>query len=427
MQKIIIALSFIVLLIIGVFIPDDEVGESASGFLTSLPPDPPTLLNPADEATHLPDRINVIWYSQIHTGSYNLQVSEVDDFTDMFVNETIFTDTTFSLSGFKKNTTYYWRVIGSNVAGSSEPSPTWKFTTLVALPDAPVLVEPVNDAVNVPIDTDLKWNVVATADFYTLQVSELPDFSTLVIDQTSLTDTLFSASALENNTTYYWRVIGSNVAGSSEPSPTWKFTTLVALPDAPVLVEPVNDAVNVPIDTDLKWNVVATADFYTLQVSESLDFSALVIDQTSLTDTLFSASALENNTVYYWCVSASNAAGEGVLSEVWNFSTSSPTAVDGKIDAIPEHYALLPAYPNPFNPKTTIIYYLPESAEVSLIIYNSMGQFVLELVSSYQHAGEYTVTWDGRNNLGVPVTSGLYFCHFKSGNNAFTQQIMLVR
>ena len=331
MQKIIIALSFIVLLIIGVFIPDDEVGESASGFLTSLPPDPPTLLNPADEATHLPDRINVIWYSQIHTGSYNLQVSEVDDFTDMFVNETIFTDTTFSLSGFKKNTTYYWRVIGSNVAGSSEPSPTWKFTTLVALPDAPVLVEPVNDAVNVPIDTYLKWNVVATADFYTLQVSE------------------------------------------------------------------------------------------------SLDFSALVIDQTSLTDTLFSASALENNTVYYWCVSASNAAGEGVLSEVWNFSTSSPTAVDGKIDAIPEHYALLPAYPNPFNPKTTIIYHLPESAEVSLIIYNSMGQFVLELVSSYQHAGEYTVTWDGRNNLGVPVTSGLYFCHFKSGNNAFTQQIMLVR
>lgn len=330
MQKIIIVLSFIGLLIGGVIIADNGMGESASGFLTSLPPDAPVLHSPADEATHLPDTITVIWHSQIHSSFYTLQVSTAADFSDLFVSETV-TDTALTLTGLEKSTTYYWRVSASNVAGISEPSPTWKFTTLVALPAKPVLVEPENDAVDVPIDTDLKWNAVATAEFYTLQVSTTLDFSTLVIDQTNLTDSIFSASALENNTTYYWRV------------------------------------------------------------------------------------------------SACNVAGEGAFSDVWSFTTCSPSAVERKLSSIPKRYALLPAYPNPFNPKTTITYHLPEKAEVSLVIYNSIGQSVQELVSGHRQAGEYTVTWDGRDNRGVPVTSGLYLCHFKSGNNSFTQKILLMR
>ena len=81
---------------------------------------------------------------------------------------------------------------------------------------------------------------------------------------------------------------------------------------------------------------------------------------------------------------------------------------------IPEETALLANYPNPFNPETWIPYQLAESAEVTLTIYDMNGQLVRRLAMGYQAAGMYqsrnrAVYWDGRNQLGEPVASGLYF------------------
>lgn len=198
-------------------------------------------------------------------------------------------------------------------------------------------------------------------------------------------------------------------------------------PDAPVLYSPANEATSLPDTITMIWHHQVHSSSYSLQISLRRDFASLIIDQTELADTLFLASVLENDTTYHWRVSASNVAGEGIYSEIWSFTTSSTSDVDGKINFIPQSYALLPAYPNPFNPTTTITYYLPEEAEVSLVIYNCIGQFVRELVSSHHQAGVYLVTWDGRNNHGVSVTSGLYICHFKAGSYMFTQKILLMR
>ena len=81
---------------------------------------------------------------------------------------------------------------------------------------------------------------------------------------------------------------------------------------------------------------------------------------------------------------------------------------------IPEETALLANYPNPFNPETWIPYQLAESAEVTLTIYDMNGQLVRRLAMGYQAAGMYqsrsrAAYWDGRNQLGEPVASGLYF------------------
>ena len=81
---------------------------------------------------------------------------------------------------------------------------------------------------------------------------------------------------------------------------------------------------------------------------------------------------------------------------------------------IPEETALLANYPNPFNPETWIPYQLAESAEVTLTIYDMNGEIVRRLRLGHQAAGMYqsrsrAVYWDGRNQLGEPVVSGLYF------------------
>lgn len=93
--------------------------------------------------------------------------------------------------------------------------------------------------------------------------------------------------------------------------------------------------------------------------------------------------------------------------------------------AIPMAFTLEQNYPNPFNPTTTIKYALPRESFVTLKVYNVLGQEVARLVNEDQRAGYITVTWDGRNNVGSLVSSGMYFYRIEArptgGGEVFTQ------
>lgn len=84
-------------------------------------------------------------------------------------------------------------------------------------------------------------------------------------------------------------------------------------------------------------------------------------------------------------------------------------------------------FPNPFNPETVIAYQIPESGDVSLIIYNVLGQKVRSLVSAYQVAGAYQVRWDGRNNNGQAVASGRYVYYLKTVQGEITGRMVLLK
>jgi hypothetical protein len=75
---------------------------------------------------------------------------------------------------------------------------------------------------------------------------------------------------------------------------------------------------------------------------------------------------------------------------------------------VPLDFTLAQNYPNPFNPVTTIEYSLPIAANVQLIVYNILGQKVIELVDAVKEAGFYTVQWNGRNNFDQMSASGMY-------------------
>lgn len=78
-------------------------------------------------------------------------------------------------------------------------------------------------------------------------------------------------------------------------------------------------------------------------------------------------------------------------------------------EVVPEHYGLGQNYPNPFNPTTIIRYQLSVTSVVELTIYNPLGQKIKTLVSQVQPAGEHQIPWNGTNDLGRPVVSGVYF------------------
>jgi len=84
-------------------------------------------------------------------------------------------------------------------------------------------------------------------------------------------------------------------------------------------------------------------------------------------------------------------------------------------------------YPNPFNPSTTIRYEVPRSGPVQLTIFDVRGRRVRTLVDEHRGAGKYSLHWDGRDNYGREVASGVYFLHLRSGSKSATQKMVLIR
>jgi photosystem II stability/assembly factor-like uncharacterized protein len=91
-------------------------------------------------------------------------------------------------------------------------------------------------------------------------------------------------------------------------------------------------------------------------------------------------------------------------------------------DRIPLHASLSPNYPNPFNPTTKIHFSIDRSSMVTLKIYNVIGQEIESLLSAWQDAGTYTLTWDA-----TQFTSGVYFCKLVAGNFVAMQKLVLTK
>jgi len=95
--------------------------------------------------------------------------------------------------------------------------------------------------------------------------------------------------------------------------------------------------------------------------------------------------------------------------------------------ALPQVYTLSKNYPNPFNPTTTIEYAIPSSGKVELVVYNMAGQKVRTMVNETKEAGFFKTVWDGRNDRGETVASGLYFYKLVSGKFNKIEKMTLVK
>ncbi len=94
---------------------------------------------------------------------------------------------------------------------------------------------------------------------------------------------------------------------------------------------------------------------------------------------------------------------------------------------VPVNYSLSQNYPNPFNPLTVINYVISQTEVVHLVILDLLGRKVTELVNQSQNSGHYQVSWNGRNSLGLPVSSGVYLYQITAGKFTETRKMILVR
>ncbi len=110
-----------------------------------------------------------------------------------------------------------------------------------------------------------------------------------------------------------------------------------------------------------------------------------------------------------------------------SFWENPPTAIHLSNDKIPQQVQLFQNYPNPFNPTTEIHYKLPVRQFVEIDIYNLLGEKVRTLISEIVNAGEHKILWNGKNDAGNAVSSGIYFYRLKSKNSIKIKKMTLLR
>ncbi|MCP4705372.1 MAG: T9SS type A sorting domain-containing protein [candidate division Zixibacteria bacterium] len=96
-------------------------------------------------------------------------------------------------------------------------------------------------------------------------------------------------------------------------------------------------------------------------------------------------------------------------------------------DQLPNDFKLNQNYPNPFNPTTMIQFSLPRLSKVEIDVYNILGQTVRNLVNEEKPAGQYQVTWNGRDNSGKVVSSGMYFYKIKTDGFSSSKKMLLLK
>ena len=138
-------------------------------------------------------------------------------------------------------------------------------------------------------------------------------------------------------------------------------------------------------------------------------------------------SQLNSETIQNW-IDMAHAADDGSLAFRVGIAN-----LERLLDAmLPDKTALLANYPNPFNPETWIPYHLAQPADVTLTIYDTKGTLVRQLDLGYQRAGHYTnkiraAYWDGRNNLGETVGSGVYFYQLRAGDYSTLRKMVILK
>jgi len=233
----------------------------------------------------------------------------------------------------------------------------------------------------------------------------------------------FNSTGLAAGT--YTTSLSLTSSSSSNPSISIPVTLQVEAP-LPVQLSSFTAAISAENYVNLTWvtqTETGVQGFYVLRGGNDELATATTVSEliqatnTSQQQTYFFTDdeLCEDGTYWYWL---QNSDLDGTVDYHGPISIAF-TTVGGGIPSIPLITALNPAYPNPFNPSTTLSYSLAEPSQVEIDIYNQRGQIVRSYSKEHSAPGHYSFSFDGRDHSGVPLSSGVYLYRMRAG--AFSQ------
>ncbi|MFI5252614.1 MAG: multiheme c-type cytochrome [Bacteroidota bacterium] len=177
----------------------------------------------------------------------------------------------------------------------------------------------------------------------------------------------------------------------------------------------------------LSWDQSADKDFNYFAVyrstSANFDIKGLA-PLTTLTDDKFTDNNVINGHDYYYKVTAYDFSGNQSL-----VSNEIHVIINGVTDvpAMPNEFALQQNYPNPFNPTTEVKYQMPQAGHIRITIFNTLGVEITKLVDQDQAPGYYTARWNGKDQSGMTVSSGIYLYRMEAGSFSTVKKMILMK
>lgn len=205
--------------------------------------------------------------------------------------------------------------------------------------------------------------------------------------------------------------------------------TNVAPSDFSLLTPADDDTVGGITDISFGWSAATDANgdplTYTLTISNG---GVAIFSEANIADTIYNytGSDLLPDNSYDWDVTVSDGVFSTNSTGAFVFHTPILTGVNGN-PSIPQAYALRQNYPNPFNPTTRIDYDLKANSQVKLQVFNLLGEEVRTLINQQQAAGNHTAQWDGRDNAGRSLASGIYLYRLEAGEFVATKKLILLK
>lgn len=277
------------------------------------------LVSPDSSATGISTSPELRWIETENADSYELQISENEDFSLLKQNQLNIEPTFTQVTGLSANSEYFWRVRAKNITGEGTWSNTWVFITSTI--GTPELEYPTNKSFNISLSSQIKWKSAESAETYTIQISKQKDFK-IRAENEGLTDTLFTPDYLEKNTTYFWRVRANSSSFESAWSEVRTFSTPFDAPEKPTLLMPQHQQEKVGDEVFFSWTPSDLAFSYQIQIAKESNFVANSVDSSEIkTPKLTISKKLERDYTFYWRVRAMNATDSSSWSDTLAFST----------------------------------------------------------------------------------------------------------
>lgn len=272
------------------------------------------------------------WQAVNEATAYRIQVSANSTYTSLAVNTQIAATTYTPTQPLLINKKYYWRVRAVGPFGNGN----WAKSTFTTPnpPPAPMLTAPANNALTTDLTPLFNWNDVippsgTTIGSYQIQTAKDTLFANLVHDATVGPSQYAPTIKFQWNRVYYWRVRAVNTLGHAG---AWSATrSLRTVIRPPTLVSPANGAVLLHRRPTFDWRDAAGANGYTVQVSTSSAFIALLVNAAVTPSTFTLPVDLPANKLLYWRVRAEGFNGPSLWSVTRRFRTGNPPSIPAPI------------------------------------------------------------------------------------------------
>ncbi|MGJ8685571.1 MAG: T9SS type B sorting domain-containing protein [Nonlabens sp.] len=309
----------------------NAVGCAETSFTTEIiPVVPPCTTNiaPMDNAVDVAIDTDISWNAVATATGYFISIGTAPGLTDVLNNFDNGNATLYNPPvDFAENTTFYVTITPYNAVGNAAGCAETSFTTEIipVIPPCTSIIAPVDNAIDVAIDTDISWNPEPTATGYFISIGTAPGLTDVLNNFDNGNATLYNPPVdFAENTTFYVTITPYNAVGNAAGCAETSFTTEIipVIPPCTSIIAPVDNAVDVAIDTDISWNAVATAMGYFISIGTAPGLTDVLNNFDNGNATLYNPPVdFAENTTFYVTITPYNAVGNAVGCTETSFTT----------------------------------------------------------------------------------------------------------